>query len=158
QAYRRALPRRDRHACRIADCLHDRARRGDPAMMSLDLASFPVHAVVPGAPGGYDRGTLTVDVERLRARCLDDPRVVSVDVDLAAPGESARIVHVRDVVEPRLKVKGDGHVYPAICGHRPDTVGDGVTYRYDGFAVMLAADVPELIRREVSAAADSIVD
>lgn len=127
-------------------------------MMSLELASFPVRAVRAGAPGGYDGETLTVDVERLRARCLDDPRVVSVDVDVVSPGDSTRIVHVRDVVEPRLKVEGEGRVYPAICGHAPDTVGDGRTYRYEGFAVVLAADVPDRIRREVSAAADSIID
>jgi glycine reductase complex component B subunit alpha and beta len=119
-------------------------------MMSLELVSFPVRAVRAGAPGGYQGDTLT--------GCLDDPRVVSVDVDFVSPGEPTRIVHVRDVLEPRLKVEGAGHVYPAICGHAPDTVGDGRTHRYEGFAVALAAEVPERIRREVSAAADSIID
>jgi sarcosine reductase len=127
-------------------------------MMSLELGSFPVERVETGSPGGYEEGTLTVDVQRVRARCLEDPRVVSVDVDLVEPGEATRVVHVRDVVEPRVKVAGQGRVYPAICGHQPDTVGDGVTHRYDGFAVLVAAEVPERIRREVSAAADSIVD
>ena len=127
-------------------------------MMALELGSFPVHAVRTGSPGGYREATLTVDVDVLSARCVDDPRVVAVDVDVVEPGEAARIVHVRDVLEPRCKVAGEGHVYPAICGHPPDTVGDGITHRFDGLAVMLAADVPERIRREVSAAADSIVD
>jgi sarcosine reductase len=126
--------------------------------MELELGSFPVRALRAGSRGGYDDGMLTVNVERLRTRCLDDPRVVSVEVDLVEPGESTRIVHVRDVVEPRCKVAGDGRVYPAIGGHPPDTVGNGVTHRFDGFAVILAADVPERIRREVSAAADSVVD
>ena len=127
-------------------------------MMSLELGTFPVQSVVAGSPGRYANGSLTVDIERLRARCLDDPRVVSVEVDLVEPGEATRVVHVRDVIEPRLKVAGEGHAYPAICGHAPDTVGDGTTHRYAGFALLLAAEVPERIRREVSAAADSIVD
>jgi sarcosine reductase len=127
-------------------------------MMNLALGSFPVARVLVGSPGGYADGTLTVDLERLRARCLADLRVVSADVDIVGPGESTRIVHVRDVVEPRVKVAGEGHAYPAICGHPPDTVGDGVTHRFDGFAVLVAADVPERIRREVSAAAESIID
>ena len=102
-------------------------------MMSLELGSFPVEHVQVGSPGGYADGTLTVDVERLRARCLEDPRVVEVEVDMVEPGEPTRIVHVRDVIEPRVKVAGDGHAYPAICGHPPDTVGDGVTHRFDGW-------------------------
>jgi hypothetical protein len=126
--------------------------------MELEVGSFPVERLRTGTPASYANGTLTVDVERLRTRCLEDPRVVSVAVDLVEPGDPTRIVHVRDVVEPRVKVTGDGHAYPAICGHAPDTVGDGVTHAFDGFAVLLAAEVPERIRREVSAAADSIID
>src|SRR2546429_6665099 len=127
-------------------------------MMRLELGTFPVERVRTGSAAGYADGTLTVDLERLRARCLDDPRVVEVEIYIVEPGESTRIVHVRDVIEPRVKVSGEGHVYPAICGHPPDTVGDGVTHRFSGFALLLAAEVPERIRREVSAAATSIVD
>ncbi len=127
-------------------------------MMELELGNFPVGEVRSGSPGGYADGLLTVDLERVKARCLEDPRVAEVVVDIVLPGESTRIVNVRDVIEPRLKVAGEGHVYPAICGHPPDTVGDGVTHRYEGFALLLAAEVPERIRREVSAAATSIVD
>jgi glycine reductase len=127
-------------------------------MMQLELGTFPVESVRTGSAAGYADRTLTVDVERLRARCLDDPRVVEVGIDIVEPGESTRIVHVRDVMEPRVKVSGEGHVYPAICGHPPDTVGDGVTHGFSGFAILIAADVPERIRRDVSAAADSLID
>src|SRR5947208_3260971 len=111
-------------------------------MMQLELGTFPVECVRTGWAAGYADGTLTVDLERLRARCLDDPRVVEVEIYIVEPGESTRIVHVRDVIEPRVKVSGEGHVYPAICGHPPDTVGDGVTHRFSGFAILIAADVP----------------
>src|SRR5437764_12672501 len=127
-------------------------------MMRLELGSFPVERVQAGSPGGYAAGTLTIDVERLRARSVEDPRVVEVAIDLVEPEQATRIVHVRDVIEPRVKVSGEGHVYPAICGHPPDTVGDGVTHRFDRFALLVAADAPERIRRQVSAAADSLID
>jgi glycine reductase len=127
-------------------------------MMRLELGSFPVESIRSGSPGGYASGLLTVDQEQLRARCFEDPRVVEAEIDIIEPGESTRIAHVRDVIEPRLKVVGAGHVYPAICGHPPDTVGGGVTHRYQGLAVLLAAEVPERIQRAVSAAATSIVD
>jgi glycine reductase len=89
---------------------------------------------------------------------LRDPRIVSVAVDLAEPGDSTRIVKVRDVIEPRVKVSGRGQAYPAISGHGPETVGGGETYRLAGFGVLLCSEVPLPIRREVSAATDSLID
>jgi glycine reductase complex component B subunit alpha and beta len=55
-------------------------------------------------------------------------------------------------------VAGRGHAYPGISGHPPDTVGDGVTYRYSGFGVLIASEVLPHIRRAVSAATDSLID
>ncbi len=124
----------------------------------LELGTFPVERVVAGDRPGWSDGTLAVDLERLRRLVLDDPRVAAVQVELVEPGQPTRIVHTRDVIEPRLKVAGRGQAYPAICGHAPETVGGGVTHRYSGFGVLICAAVPPSIRREVSAATDSLID
>jgi glycine reductase complex component B subunit alpha and beta len=126
--------------------------------MDLLLGTFPVDAVAFGAPAGWAAGRLTVDPARMRALVLDDPRIRTVAVDLVEPGEATRIVQVRDVVEPRVKVRGRGHVYPGIAGHPTDTVGDGETRRYSGFGVMLCSEALPHIRRAVSAATDSLID
>jgi glycine reductase len=126
--------------------------------VDLRIGAFPVHAVKFGAPAGWTAGRLTVDPGRVRELVLDDPRIRTVDVDLVEPGEATRIIQMRDVVEPRVKVRGRGHVYPGIAGHPTDTVGDGETRRYSGFAVMLCSEALPHIRRAVSAATDSLID
>ncbi len=127
-------------------------------MMNLDLGTFRVDRVEFGTASGWSRGRLTIDPTWVRERILQDPRIHTVTVDIVEPGEDTRIIHVRDVIEPRVKVEGPGHVYPGICGHPTDTVGDGVTFRYEGFAVMICSEVLPHIRRAVSAATDSLID
>jgi sarcosine reductase len=124
----------------------------------LTVGTFPVESVALGAPAGWSGGRLVIDPARVRALVLQDSRVRRVSVDVVEPGERARIIHVRDVIEPRTKVAGPGHTYPGICGHSPVTVGDGQTYRYTGFGVLLASAVLPHIRRAVSAATDSLID
>jgi len=126
--------------------------------MDLEIGTFPVRRVTFGAPHEWSGGTLIVDPTVLSDLVLRDPRIRRVTIDLVAPGEDTRIIHIRDVIDPRVKVSGRGHVYPGVAGHPPDTVGDGVTHRYEGFAVMICSEVLPHIRRTVSAATDSIVD
>ncbi len=126
--------------------------------MKLELGTFPVQSVALGTTPAWHEGVLTIDPERIRARVLEDPRIRTICIDRIAPGERTRIIHVRDVIEPRVKVTGPGHVYPGIAGHPPDTVGDGVTYRTAGFAVLVCSEVLPHIRRAVSAATDSLID
>jgi sarcosine reductase len=126
--------------------------------MDLEIGTFPVESVAFGPATRWAEGRLTIDHERVERLVLADTRLRSVTVDLVEPGEATRLIQMRDVVEPRVKVAGAGHVYPGIAGHPPDTVGDGVTHRYAGFAVMVCAEPLPHIRRAVSAATDSIVD
>lgn len=126
--------------------------------MNLELGTFPVERAVFGFHPGWSAGQLTVDPARLRDLVRQDPRIRSVTVELIEAGEDTRVIHVRDVIEPRVKVEGRGHVYPGVAGHPPDTVGDGVTFRYSGFAVLICSEVLPHVRRAVSAATDSLID
>ena len=128
------------------------------APMRLTVGTFPVKEAVFGAPAGWRDGRLVIDAARVAALVREDRRIRRVDVDLVRPGEAARIVQVRDVIEPRIKVDGPGQTYPGICGHAPDTVGNGVTHRYTGFGVLIASEALPHIRRTVSAATDSLID
>jgi glycine reductase complex component B subunit alpha and beta len=126
--------------------------------MELVIGSVPVTGLAFGPTAGWASGRLTIDPDRVRALVTEDPRIRAVDVDLVEPGEATRIVQMRDVIEPRVKVRGRGHVYPGVAGHPPDTVGDGETRRFDGFAVMICSEALPHVRRAVSAATDSLVD
>ena len=74
--------------------------------MRLELANFPVKDVRFDGRTNYNGGVLEINREELAALALEDGRVVSAKFDVAFPGEQTRIVRVRDVVEPRLKLSG----------------------------------------------------
>jgi len=126
--------------------------------MDLQIGTFPVRRLSAGTPAGWSDGVLTIAPDAVRDLVLEDDRIRRVAIDLVAPGDDARIILMRDVIEPRIKIEGHGHVYPGVAGHPTDTVGAGVTFRYEGFAVMVCAEVLPHIRRAVSAATDSIID
>jgi glycine reductase len=126
--------------------------------VELDLGTFQVDTVAFGSPPAWRDGTVTIDPARVRTLVMQDPRIRTVSVDLVEPGEETRIIQVRDVIEPRVKVVGRGQAYPGICNHPPDTVGSGETFRYSGFGVLISSEALPHVRRAVSAATDSLID
>ncbi len=110
--------------------------------MRLEMGTFPVKKVTFGDRTAYSNGVLEVKKEDLIEAAREDPRVDTVDIDLARPKESVRIWPVRDVIEPRIKVRGPGQCYPAICGRAVDTVGEGVTHRLSGVGVVEVSNIP----------------
>jgi hypothetical protein len=79
--------------------------------LRLELGTFPVTDVVFGRSTRWHNGTLEVDRGGLLDAIASDPRIVRAELELARPGESARITKVRDVLEPRVKVSRPGVVY-----------------------------------------------
>jgi sarcosine reductase len=62
-------------------------------------------------------------------------------VEIALPGESTRIVHCLDAVEPRTKL-GDGAVFPGFLGEMQQ-VGTGETLRLAGVSVLSSSRYPQ---------------
>lgn len=85
-------------------------------------------------------GTLTVNREELAEFLLKDDRLKKIDVELARPGESVRLIPAKDVVEPRCKLNGGGRVFPGINGG-VETVGDGATLALKGSAVVTVGQI-----------------
>jgi glycine reductase len=81
--------------------------------MRLQHDILAVNRVVFGSRGGIEGGVLMVEREELCALLASDPRLQSVDVEVANPGEPCRIVNVFDVMEPRIKVEG-GPNFPGV--------------------------------------------
>jgi Glycine/sarcosine/betaine reductase component B subunits len=107
----------------------------------LELGTFPVTEVIFGPRTRYERGRLEVNREAALAAAREDPRIASVELEIARPGESVRIWPVRDVIEPRIKVEGPGVCYPGICGREIATVGQGRTHRLAGLGVVEVSSV-----------------
>jgi glycine reductase complex component B subunit alpha and beta len=103
--------------------------------MRLEVGSLPVRDITVDGITALDDGVLTLDPDDLRALIMEDPHFADARVHVVKPGESARIINVLDVVEPRWKVSGPGGVFPGFAS--PATaVGDGRTHRLAGVAVV----------------------
>ena len=75
--------------------------------MSFALAATSVRELRLGATTELRDGVLSVDAAELRDLLLAaDPRLASLRVDVATPGDSVRIACVKDVLEPRCKLSG----------------------------------------------------
>ena len=125
--------------------------------MSLELANFPVKEARFGKRTLYKSGVLEVDKDELLALVLADKNVASAELDVALPGEQTRIVRVRDVVEPRVKVSGLGCVFPGILG-TVETVGEGRTHTMLGVAVMVSADYNPQVKSGSGTQNSGVVD
>jgi glycine reductase complex component B subunit alpha and beta len=82
-----------------------------------------------------------VNIGALERVARQDPRVAGVEVDVVHPGDSARVVHVVDAVEPRARLEPKGPAFPGVTGP-PIMAGQGRTARLAGMAVVLAGLPP----------------
>jgi glycine reductase len=107
--------------------------------MRLERRSFAVTSATFGKRTRLDGTRLEVDRAELADLVRTDDRVTRCDVELVAPGEDARIVHICDTVEPQWRVGGG--TFPGwVSSIR--TVGDGVTHRLRGTGVTVCAELP----------------
>jgi len=107
---------------------------------ALQLAIHEVTAVAIGSATRYDGGTLTMSEADAR-RALGDPALANVRVSWASPGDSARIVKVLDVVQPRTKGRGGRGIFPGFLGP-PTSQGRGETHVLRGVAIVAAGYLP----------------
>jgi len=125
--------------------------------MKLELAEFPVKDIHFGKRTSYHNGVMEIDKEELIELVLRDRRIISADIDVVFPSEQTRILNIRDIVEPRLKVSGPGCVFPGILGP-PETVGQGRTHRLSGITVMASAEYQPTILGGTAAQNTAILD
>jgi glycine reductase len=112
--------------------------------MRLEIAHYPVERVIPGPATRLAGRTLEIDLAGLRDTLAADPRVSSLEVHLAAPGESVRVARVFDQIEPRVKVSGPAGDFPGILSP-VRRAGAGRTNALKGVAVTVCnPDDPSL--------------
>ena len=104
--------------------------------MELTLARQQIRALRFGDSTHLDGSTLVVDQASLATHLLEDPRLQSVEMDIANPGEACRIGVVFDIIEPRAKASAAGSDYPGILGPIA-TAGKGTTHVLRGAAVTI---------------------
>ncbi|CAN5692096.1 glycine/sarcosine/betaine reductase component B subunit [soil metagenome] len=125
--------------------------------MQLDIGSFPVNKIVFDRETRLDSDVLKVSRSELEELIRGDSRLAEVKIDIVEAGESARVIHVCDAIEPRIKVSGPGGCYPGVLGP-VDTVGQGVTHRLKGMSVVVSAEYPRLLETGTGAAHEAILE
>jgi sarcosine reductase len=125
--------------------------------MRLEMADFPVNQIRFGNYFTYRSGALEINRDELVRLVLGDDRIERADLEIVAPGERVRITGIRDVVEPRIKVQGEGQVFPGALGP-VRRVGEGKTHRLSGMAVVTAASYDGTIRAGTGVERSSILD
>ena len=103
--------------------------------MRLEVGDVFVKDVQFASKTEVKGGVLHICKEELAEAAGNDERISSVEVFLARPGESVRIIPVKDVIEPRVKVSGPGGIFPGFLAGT-DQVGSGRTHVLRGTAVV----------------------
>lgn len=108
--------------------------------MKLELGNIFIHDIQFGDHSRVENGVIYINEEELRAHLLEDENIKSVSFDIAKPGESVRIMPVKDVIEPRVKAGGRGGIFPGVIS-KVDTVGSGRTNVLKGAAVVTTGTI-----------------
>jgi glycine reductase len=108
--------------------------------MRLEIGEILIKDVQFGDATKVSDGVLYVNKTELAEIAGKDDRIKSVEVFLARPGESVRIIPVKDVIEPRVKVDGPGGIFPGFMTG-VDQVGSGRTNVLKGAAVVTTGKI-----------------
>ncbi|CCQ96527.1 Glycine reductase complex component B subunits alpha and beta [[Clostridium] ultunense Esp] len=107
--------------------------------MKLELRNINIKDVVFDDVNKIDKDVLHINPADIIKRVKEDKRVKSVEVHLAKPGESVRIVPVKDVIEPRAKLGGEE--FSGIISDKVEEAGRGTTYALKNCAVVTTGPI-----------------
>ncbi len=108
--------------------------------MKLELGYIHITDIQFADESKVENGVIYVNREELRALLLEDESLKSVDFEIAKPGDSIRIMPVKDVIEPRVKVQGPGNMFPGVLS-KVETVGSGRTNVLRGSGVVTTGKI-----------------
>jgi glycine reductase complex component B subunit alpha and beta len=108
--------------------------------LKLELRRIHIKDIQFGDKLAVENGVLTVNKEDLIEKLKEDERIKDIKVDIARPGEKVRIIPVKDVIEPRVKIEGAGNGFPG-ASTKIAQLGDGKVNVLYGAAVVTVGDI-----------------
>ena len=108
--------------------------------MKLELRRIHIKDLQLGNEMNVKNGVLTINPQAIIDALKDDVNVKEVKVDLARPGEKVRIIPVKDVIEPRVKIEGTGNGFPGVSTDVAQ-LGSGKVNVLYGAAVVTVGDI-----------------
>ncbi|MEG0129469.1 glycine/sarcosine/betaine reductase component B subunit [Clostridium sp.] len=108
--------------------------------MKLELRRISINDIQFGEKTEVREGTLIVNKEEIIKVLKEDTRVKEVMLDIARPGEKLRIIPVKDVIEPRVKIEGAGNGFPGVTS-KIAQLGEGKVNVLHGAAIVTIGDI-----------------
>ena len=108
--------------------------------MKLELRRINIKDIQLGDKLELKDGVLTIDANDLTSKLKEDINIKDIKVDIAKPGEKARIIPVKDVIEPRVKIEGEGNGFPGVTTEMAQ-LGSGKVNTLSGAAVVTIGDI-----------------
>lgn len=108
--------------------------------MRLTLGKIFINNLSFAATTYVQDATLYINKDELICHLKEDSRIIDLEIFLARPGDSIRIMPVKDVIEPRVKVSGNGNIFPGFLGNLT-TVGGGQTNILKGAAIVTTGKI-----------------
>lgn len=108
--------------------------------MKLELRRINIKDIQFGNKTEVVGGVLYVNKEELIAKLKEDHKVKDIKVDIARPGEKVRIIPVKDVIEPRVKIEGEGNGFPGVTSKMAQ-LGEGKVNVLNGAAIVTIGDI-----------------
>ncbi len=108
--------------------------------MKLELGRIHIKDIQFGDKTQVENGVLTVNKDELASKLMEDERIKDVKLDIARPGEKVRIIPVKDVIEPRVKVEGKGNGFPGVTSKMAQ-MGEGKVNVLYGSAIVTVGDI-----------------
>ncbi|MCT4586176.1 MAG: glycine/sarcosine/betaine reductase component B subunit [Peptostreptococcaceae bacterium] len=108
--------------------------------MKLELRNIEIKDIKFSSETKIENNTLFVNKEELISTLMEIEHITDVELYIAKPGDSIRITPVKDVIEPRVKIEGNGGIFPGVM-NKVDTVGEGKTNVLKGMAVVTTGKI-----------------
>ena len=108
--------------------------------MRLELGRINISNVKFADETKVESGCLLINKQELIDLVMEDNHIKSCVIELARPGEEIRITPVKDVIEPRVKVDGEGGIFPGLI-NKVTTVGSGRTHVLKGAAIITCGKI-----------------
>lgn len=108
--------------------------------MKLELRRINIKDIQFGGETKVENGVLIVNKDELMEKLKEDENIEDVKLDIARPGEKVRIIPVKDVIEPRVKIEGEGNGFPGVST-KIAQLGDGKVNVLYGAAIVTVGDI-----------------
>lgn len=108
--------------------------------MQLEVGKIIIHDVQFSDRTFIEENILYINKSEIIEYLKEDSSIKDVDVEIAKPGESVRIIPIKDILQPRIKISGSGQVFPGFISDM-ESVGEGFTQILEGCAVVTSGRI-----------------